>query len=73
MKMDKGKVAECIAKTKAFYDTREVGCALLKVKEIATLPTPALPLTDYRFPEDTYRYLDDRVYCAPRAAYGAYG
>lgn len=61
MKMDKGKVAECIAKTKAFYDTREVGCALLKVKEIATLPTPALPLTDYRFPEDTYRYLDDRA------------
>lgn len=58
MKMDKAKVENCIAKTRAFYDTKAVGCALLKVKNIATLPSPALSLTDYTFPDDVYKYLD---------------
>ena len=56
MKMDKAKVENCIAKTRAFYDTKAVGCALLKVKNIATLPSPALSLTDYTFPDDVYKY-----------------
>lgn len=60
-KMDKGRVAESIEKTRAFYDTGAVGCALLKVKEIATQPSTIIPLTDYRFPEDMYRYLDMRA------------
>ena len=55
MKMDKAKVENCIAKTRAFYDTKAVGCALLKVKNIATLPSPALSLTDYTFPDDVYK------------------
>lgn len=61
MKMDKARVENCIAKTRAFYDTNAIGCALLKVKEISTLPSPSLPLTDYSFPDDMYRYLDDRA------------
>ena len=65
MKMDKAKVENCIAKTRAFYDTKAVGCALLKVKNIATLPSPALSLTDYTFPDDVYKYLDAR--CARRS------
>lgn len=60
-KMDKGRVAECISKTRAFYETRAVGCALLKVKEIATLPPAPIFLTDYHFPEDMHRYLDVRA------------
>ncbi len=60
-KMDKVRVAECIAKTKVFYDTRETGCALLKVKGIATQPSAPLSLTDYHFPEDMYQYLDNRA------------
>ena len=63
MKMDKAKVENCIAKTRAFYDTKAVGCALLKVKNIATLPSPALSLTDYTFPDDVYKYLDARAQC----------
>ena len=58
MKMDKAKVENCIAKTRAFYDTKAVGCALLKVKNIATLPSPALSLTDYTFP-DVYKRQGD--------------
>lgn len=60
-RMDKGKVKECIAKTQAFYETQTTGCALLKVKEIATQPSVPVPLTDYCFPEDMYRYLDARA------------
>ncbi len=60
-KMDKERVAECISKTRTFYDTRAVGCALLKVKEIAAEPPVLIPLTDYRFPDDMYRYLDARA------------
>lgn len=48
-------------KTRAFYETNTAGCALLKVKEIATQPQPALCLTDYNFPKDMRRYLDDRA------------
>ena len=44
-------------KTRAFYETNTAGCALLKVKEIATQPQPALCLTDYNFPKDMRRYL----------------
>ena len=45
-KMDKERVAECISKTRTFYDTRAVGCALLKVKEIAAEPPVLIPLTE---------------------------
>ncbi|MDE7008803.1 MAG: hypothetical protein K2P07_11720, partial [Lachnospiraceae bacterium] len=60
-KMDKERVAECISKTRTFYDTRAVGCALLKVKEIATEPPAPISLTDYHFPDDMCRYLDARA------------
>ena len=46
MKMDKAKVENCIAKTRAFYDTKAVGCDLLKVKNIAKMPSHELSLTD---------------------------
>lgn len=62
--MDKSKVSECIAKTRAFYQTHADGCALLKVKTIAEFPEPELPLTDYTFPQDMYRYLDARAHRA---------
>ncbi|MEG0898019.1 MAG: uroporphyrinogen decarboxylase family protein [Ruthenibacterium sp.] len=63
MELDQARVKEIIAKTRAFYDTRAQGCALIKVKEIATLPSYGLPLNHYNFPNDVYRYLDD---CATR-------
>lgn len=61
MKMDRERVKECIERTRAFYNTRTEGCALLKVKNIATQPQRALSLTDYTFPKDMKRYLDDRA------------
>ena len=64
MKLDKGKTAACIAKTRAFYDTKATGCALIKVKTIGGMPSRALSLADYSFPDDMFRYLDDRAQCA---------
>ena len=61
MKMDKGRVGEIIAKTQAFYDTKAEGCALIKVKDIATQPGGVVDLTQYSFPKDTYRFLDLRA------------
>ena len=59
--MDKGRVKECIDKTREFYKTNKLGCALLKVKTIATQMLPAISLTDYAFPQDMYQYLDARA------------
>ncbi len=58
---DKYRIADIIAKTRAFYDTPSTGCALIKVKGIATLHSPELCLTDYSFPNDVHRYMDDRA------------
>lgn len=59
--MDMARMQAVADKTRAFYETNTAGCALLKVKEIATQPQPALCLTDYNFPKDMRRYLDDRA------------
>lgn len=59
--MDMKKMQAVAEKTRAFYETGAVGCALLKVKNIATQPQPVLRLTDYEFPRDMRRYLDDRA------------
>ena len=48
--MDMARMQAVADKTRAFYETNTAGCALLKVKEIATQPQPALCLTDYNFP-----------------------
>ena len=45
--MDMARMQAVADKTRAFYETNTAGCALLKVKEIATQPQPALCLTDY--------------------------
>ena len=59
--MDTERMKYIVDKTKAFYETQTVGCALLKVKGIATHRLPALPLTTYEFPKDMERYMDDRA------------
>ena len=59
--MDMARMQAVADKTRAFYETNTAGCALLKVKEIATQPQPALCLTDYNFPKDMRCYLDDRA------------
>ena len=59
--MDKVRVSEIIAKTQAFYDTKAKGCALSKVKNIATLPEAGVDLTKYSFPKDTCHFLDIRA------------
>ena len=59
--MDMARMQAVADKTRAFYETNAAGCALLKVKEIATQPQPALCLPDYNFPKDMRRYLDDRA------------
>lgn len=59
--MDIAKIKHRIEKTRQFYSTGANGCALIKVKSIATQPVAALPLTRYDFPKDMYRYMDDRA------------
>lgn len=59
--MDLARMQAVADKTRAFYETGAEGCALLKVKDIADQPQPALRLTDYEFPREMRRYLDDRA------------
>ena len=64
MKNIREDIEEVIARTQAFYQMSSFGTALIKVKTISGLKeSPALNLTDYQFPNDTQRYLDD---CAQR-------
>ena len=51
--MDLARIKHLVDKTKAFYDTRTEGCALLKVKSIATHRQTSLtrPLNTYQFPD----------------------
>lgn len=45
--------------TKAFYASDKAGMALLKIKTIGEITKPAPRLKQYKFPDDTEKYLDD--------------
>ncbi len=59
MKNIRADIAKVIADTAKFYQSPETGMALINVKGIKEIAPSATPLTDYNFPKDTYKYLDD--------------
>ena len=59
--MDLARMQAVADKTRAFYESRSTGCALLKVKALLDHPQPSLNLRQYDFPRDMKRYLDDRA------------
>lgn len=59
MKNLRPDLPELIHKTQAFYESDRQGAALIKVKSIKTIPAAGERLTDYRFPDEYPKYLDD--------------
>ncbi|MGI6672118.1 MAG: uroporphyrinogen decarboxylase family protein [Christensenellales bacterium] len=52
-------LAEVIGRAQAFHQSDAPGQALIKIRGIAAHRVPQPKLTDYVFPQDTHRYLDD--------------
>lgn len=59
MKNIRADLDEVIGRAQAFHGSQTPGQALIKVRGIRAHRAPQTRLTDYRFPEDTHRYLDD--------------
>jgi len=55
-------ISEIIGRTKAFYQSKSNGKALIQVKNIQSIQDQKLkPMNEWNFPDDLYDYLDDKI------------
>lgn len=55
-------ISNVINRTKSFYQSKAKGKALIQVKSIPSLQTPATrAMNEWNFPHDLYEYLDTRI------------